>query len=94
MALSGANTHDVKLLAEMLDGVVVLRPEPSDETPQNFCLDVGCTGHQGEVETKGYIAHIRSGGEEKRNWREIQIFVPAAEALRLRILFSTISINY
>ena len=27
--LSGANTHDVKLLADTLDGVIISRPEPS-----------------------------------------------------------------
>ncbi len=66
VVLSGANTHDVKLLAETLDGVIVLRPEPSDEAPQNLCLDAGYTGHQSEVETRGYIAHIRPRGEEKK----------------------------
>lgn len=64
--LSGANTHDVKLLSDTLDSVVVLRPEPSNELSQNLCLDAGYTGHQGEVETRGYIAHIRPRGEEKK----------------------------
>ena len=32
--LSGANTHDMKPLARTLNGVVVLRPEPSGEAPQ------------------------------------------------------------
>ncbi len=45
VVLSGANTHDVKLLAETLDSVIVLRPEPSDQVPQNLCLDAGYTVH-------------------------------------------------
>ncbi len=64
--LSGANTHDVKLLSDTLDSVIVLRPEHSNELPQNLCLDAGYTGHQDEVEARGYIAHIRPRGEEKK----------------------------
>ena len=63
--LSGGNTHDVKLLSDTPDNVVVLRPEPSNKLPQNLCLDASYTGHQDEVETRGYITHIRPRGEEK-----------------------------
>ena len=66
VVLSGANTHDVKLLADTLDGVIISRPEPDEESPQNLCLDAGYTGHQDEVEARGYIAHIRPRGEEKK----------------------------
>ena len=66
VVLSGANTHDVKLLADTLDGVVISRPKPSNKAPQNLCLDAGYTGHQDEVETRGYTAHIRPRGEEKK----------------------------
>ncbi|MDD5460256.1 MAG: transposase [Methylococcales bacterium] len=43
LVLSGANTHDVKLLAETLDSWVVVRPI-AEEPPQNLCLDAGYTG--------------------------------------------------
>ena len=43
IVLSGANTHDIKLLEETLDHIVVLRPEPDEEHPQNLCLDAGYT---------------------------------------------------
>ena len=66
VVLSGANTHDVKLLSDTLDSVIVFRPVPSEECPQNLCLDAGYTGHQDEVEARGYIAHIRPRGEEKK----------------------------
>ena len=33
VVLSGANTHDVKLLEDTLDHIVVLRPEPDEEHP-------------------------------------------------------------
>ncbi len=62
VVLSGANTHDVKLLGDTLDSLVIERPE----TRQNLCMDAGCTGHQDEVERRNYIAHIRPRGEEKK----------------------------
>ncbi len=47
--LSGANTYDVKLLEETLDHIVVPRPEPDENHPQNLCLDAGYTGSQEKV---------------------------------------------
>ena len=63
--LSGANTHDVKLLEETLDHIVVFRPEPDEDHPQNPCLDAGYTGSSEKVLERGYIPHIRPRGEEK-----------------------------
>ena len=65
VVLSGANTHDVKLLEDTLDHIVMLRPEPDQEHPQNLCLDAGYTGSAEKVESRGYIPHIRPRGEEK-----------------------------
>ena len=39
LALDGANRHDVKLLSATLDGLVISRPEPTEEQPQHLCLD-------------------------------------------------------
>ena len=67
VVVSGANTHDAKLLAETLDAVIVPRPEPTEEAPQHLCLDKGYdnpTGRQAAVERK-YTPHIRRIGEEK-----------------------------
>ncbi len=64
--LSGANTHDVKLLGDTLDSLVIVRPEASGEKPQNLCMDAGYTGHQDEAEARHYTAHIRPRGEEKK----------------------------
>ena len=61
----GANVHDIKLLAKTLDNIVIFRPLPTREHPQNLCLDAGFTGSQDEVERRGLIAHIRPRGEEK-----------------------------
>jgi hypothetical protein len=64
--VSGANTHDVKLLEETLDSIVICRPKPTLEKPQHLCLDAGYTGHDDEVITRMYIPHIRPRGEEKQ----------------------------
>ena len=66
IVISGANTHDIKLLEETLDHIVVLRPEPDEEHPQNLCLDAGYTGSGETVEQRNYIPHIRPRGEEKK----------------------------
>ncbi len=64
---AGANVHDTKLLEATLDAIVVERPTPTEERPQNLCLDKAYdnpTGRQGTA-TYGYVAHIRRIGEEK-----------------------------
>lgn len=65
VVISGANRHDVKLLEETLDSIVIFRPLPTPESPQNLCLDAGYTGSKETVEQRGYIPHIRPRGEEK-----------------------------
>ena len=66
VVLSRANTHDVKLLEDTLDQIVVLRPEADKEHSQNLCLDAGYTGSDGKVESRGYMPHIRPRSEEKK----------------------------
>nr|WP_325295419.1 transposase [uncultured Oscillibacter sp.] len=39
VVLSGANTHDIKLLEETLDSIIISRPAVT----QNLCLDAGYT---------------------------------------------------
>ena len=63
---AGANVHDVKLLEQTLDNQVIFRPEPTEEGPQNLCLDAGYIGHEEAVTDRGYIPHIRPRGEEKQ----------------------------
>jgi len=67
VVVSGANTHDTKLLSQTLDAVIVERPQPTAEKPQHLCLDRGYdnpTGQQAAVEHH-YTPHIRRIGEEK-----------------------------
>ena len=66
VVLDGANRHDIRLLEKTLDGIVTLRPAPMEDHPQNLCLDAGYTGSTETVEQRGYIAHIRPRGEEKK----------------------------
>ena len=67
MVVAGANVHDTKLLELTLENIVVVRPECTEEEPQNLCLDKGYdnpTGH-GTVAAYGYQPHVRRIGEEK-----------------------------
>lgn len=66
VVLSGANTHDIKLLEATLDGIVISRPSVCKEHPQNLCLDAGYTGSTQSVEARQYTAHIRPRGEEHK----------------------------
>jgi putative transposase len=65
--IAGANVHDTKLLAETIEAIVVDRPEPTAEAPQNLCLDKGCDNPTGReaAAAKGHTPHIRRIGEEK-----------------------------
>ena len=44
VVLDGANRRDIKLLEATLDGMVVVRPEPTPEQPQNISLDAAYVG--------------------------------------------------
>ena len=65
LVISGANTHDVKLLADTLNAIQIERPDP-ERVEQNLCLDAGYAGAEArqEVVAKGYIPHVRPRGEE------------------------------
>ncbi|MGR9117576.1 MAG: IS5 family transposase [Gammaproteobacteria bacterium] len=72
IVISGANTHDVKLLAATIHGIVIERPWGEKDTKQHLCLDAGYVGEKAEqtVVGSGYVSHIRPRGEEieqKRN---------------------------
>jgi transposase len=61
------NVPDFKLLEATLDAIVVERPSPTDEASQHLCLDIGYDNEPSRdvLLERGYIAHIRSIGEEK-----------------------------
>lgn len=80
IVIDGANRHDVKLLCATLDGVVIARLEPTEEQSQHLCLDAGYAGApvRQEVETRHYVLHIRSRGEEKQE----KVLTPGHRARR------------
>ena len=65
VVIDGANVHDVRLLEKTLENIVIFRPVPTEEKPQNLCLDAGFTGYAETVVSHKYIPHIRPRGEEK-----------------------------
>ena len=73
MAVEGANRHDMKLTEPTLQSFIVERPEPTEESPQNICLDKGYDypAVRELVEQWGYTAHIRSRGEEAQERKRI-----------------------
>jgi len=64
LIVAGANRHDVKLLAETLDAIVIHRPKPTARKPQNLCVDKGYSGKPAEQEmrARGYIPHVPRKG--------------------------------
>lgn len=66
--LSGANRHDLKGLRSLLgEGLLVERPEASEEAPQHLCLDKAYDAEEAELllEELGYTGHIKRQGEKE-----------------------------
>ena len=76
--VDGANRHDKKLVKETLDAIFFERPSP-EEGIQNMCMDKGYDypDIRELVKDYGYIAHIKSRGEEN-----IRIKIPGFRARR------------
>jgi transposase len=68
LAVAGANRHDMKLVGETLDSLVVERPEPTATQPQGLCLDKGYDYQEVRdiVAEFGFTAHIKGRGAEAR----------------------------
>lgn len=66
VAVSGANTHDMRLVEETLDNIPVERPNP-DKLKQHLCMDKGYDYEdvRQTVAEFGYTAHIKSRGQEE-----------------------------
>jgi transposase len=60
LIVAGANRHDVKLLAQTLDAIVIRRPKPTRNKPQHLCVDKGYRGKAADVQmrARGYIPHV------------------------------------
>jgi putative transposase len=66
LGVAGANRNDFKLFANTILSIPVERPEPSAQWPQHLCLDKGDDFEEvrGRAAAFGFVAHIRSRGEE------------------------------
>jgi putative transposase len=63
--IAGAHVLERRMLRQTIEAIVVERPEPTAEDPQNLSLDGGYdnpTG-RGAAEEAKYIPHIHKGGE-------------------------------
>ena len=67
VVVAPANVHDTKLLAATIEAIVVQRPKPTEDCPQNLCLDKGYDNPTGWQAATGhdYQPHIRRIGQEK-----------------------------
>ncbi len=81
VAVSGANTHDMKLVEPTLENMMVERPKPTKMRPQNMCLDKGFDfpeidelvaewGYTGRIARKGVDQSKRERipGYRARRW--------------------------
>jgi putative transposase len=66
LVASGANVGDRDLLPATLDGVVVKRPRPVPNRPQNLCGDAGYRGKPAwnAARSRQYRPHIKQRKEE------------------------------
>jgi putative transposase len=66
LTIAGANRHDMKLVKETIESIVVKRPKATKKKKQNMCLDKGYDYEEVRdiLNEFGFTAHIRSRGEE------------------------------
>jgi len=80
LVVTGANRHDVTQVEAVLDGIVVARPEVTEDAPQHLCADKGYDSDpvRDFARARGYVPHIKGRGEEKKELETI----PGAKARR------------
>lgn len=68
VVVEGANRHDMKLVRDTIESIVVERPKPTTKKKQHMCLDKGYDYEEVRDILKefGFTAHIRSRGEEAK----------------------------
>ena len=71
LIVSGANRHDVKLLAETLDSIVIRRPKPTRRRVQHLCADKAYSGKPAAaiMRSRKYTPHVRQIGQETKPMR-------------------------
>lgn len=65
--ISGANTHDIKLLKSTFDNMPIRRPQPTPRKKQHVCLDKGYDSADTLklLKRRHYIPHVKSRGQEE-----------------------------
>ena len=65
--ISGANTHDIKLLKSTFNKSPIKRPQPTVRKKQNVCLDKGYDSADTIkfLKRRHYIPHVKSRGQEE-----------------------------
>ncbi len=73
VVITGANTHDMKLVEETLARIEHYLPSPTRAAPQHFCADKGYDYPQvRELAAEyGYTLHIKSRSDEARDLKEL-----------------------
>lgn len=107
IVLTGANVHDVKRIQEVLDSIVIERPEWTGIPKENLCADKGYFGEPALeiIVLRGYIPHVVSRGEEKkdlesfpekeaRRWVVERVFSWINRFRKLLVRFEKKSVNY
>jgi putative transposase len=66
LAVAGANRHDLKVVEQTGERLVVKRPRPTKNRPQGMCLDKGDDDAEVRATLRefGFTAHLRPRGEE------------------------------
>jgi len=67
VTVAGANRHDMKLTEQTLESIMVQKPEPQPQTPQNMSADKRYDFPEVRelLEEWGYTIHIPHRGEER-----------------------------
>lgn len=73
LAVSGANTHDMRLVKATVKSIPIKRPKPTRRRKQNCCADKGYDYPAVRELLKhwGYTAHIKSRGQEEEERQQI-----------------------
>ena len=68
VAIEGAQRHDMKLVRQTIESIVVQRPEPTEEQPQGMCLDKGYDYEEVRAILRefAFTAHFRARGKETK----------------------------
>jgi putative transposase len=73
LEVAEANRHDMKLFEPTLDNLAVACPQPTEDDPQNLCLDKGYDypAVRELAEAWRFIAHIKARGVEAEEIKSI-----------------------